>query len=471
MAIRMLEPEQKALEINLDDKIYGAFAEIGAGQEVAAHFFHAGAAAGTIAKTMSAYDKVVSDNIYGPEEKGRYVCLSRLDKMLDHEYELMDQRLRKSRPEQCFFAFADTVSAINYQRTYRGHGWLGLRFQLHPDTPPNDLILHVHLQDPNNRLQQQAIGILGVNMIYGCYRHFYDPEQLLVSLMDNLHFRIEIDLVRLTGPDFKQLDNRLLCLWGVKHGLSNVAMFGPDKLSLHASEFLYRRPVLIARGSYRPVTLVHQDMIRSGMEQFKSDLADQGDKAFFLAEITTENLASEGSIDERDFLDRADVLCALGQTVIVSSCVQLKTLISYFSDYKVPTIGLIMGVKKLQRMIEETHSQSSDHLLEAFGEIFLQNVRFYIYPAQLNDQGQLLSLQNLELAQEIKFLIAYLKENKHIVDLTAFEEQYLNIHHKDCLLLIKEGNPKWEQEVPEKVVEIIKEKRLFGYHPSPVKQQ
>lgn len=242
MSIRNLEPEQKALEINLDDKIYGAFAEIGAGQEVAAHFFHAGAAAGTIAKTMSAYDKIVSDDIYGAEEKGRYVSLSRLNKMLDHEYQLLLRRLRSSRPDQCLFAFADTVSAINYQRTYRGHGWLGLRFQLHPESEPNDLILHVHLQDPNNRLQQAAIGILGVNMIYGCYRHHDNPEQLLISLMDNLEFRIEIDMVRLTGPDFKDLDNRLLCLWGVKHKLSNVAIFGPDKLSVHASEFLIASP-------------------------------------------------------------------------------------------------------------------------------------------------------------------------------------------------------------------------------------
>ena len=463
MSSRNLEPEQKALEINLDDKVYGVFAEIGAGQEVAGHFFHAGAAAGTIAKTMSAYDKVVSDDIYGPEEKGRYVCQARLEKMLEHEYDLMVKRLRAQRPDTCFFAFADTVSAINYQRTYRGHGWLGLRFQLHPDSEPNDLILHVHLQDPNNRLQQSAIGILGVNMIYGCYRHHGNPEQLLISLMDNLHYRIEIDMVSLIGPDFRALDNRLLCLWGVKNGLSNVAIFNAKKEAVHASEFLYRKPILISRGSYRPVTLVQQDMIRNGMKQFKEDLGDQADKAFFLAEITTDNLAADGQINEKDFLDRADVLCALNQTVIISSCVQHRNLIKYFSDYKVPNIGLIMGVKKLQRIIEETFTEQADNMLEAFGRIFLHNVRFYIYPAATRHQSDLLTLDHMAVPRPIESLIIYLRQNRHIVPIKHYDPDHLHIHHKVTLQFIQEGNAQWENEVPEDVVEMIKKDGLFGF--------
>ncbi len=457
-----LEPEQKALEINLDDKIYGAFAEIGAGQEVAAHFFHAGAAAGTIAKTMSAYDKTVSDDIYGAEAKGRYVCEARLYKMLDHEYQLMLQRLRTQRPEHCFFAFADTVSTINYQRTYRGHGWLGLRFQLRPDSQPNDLIIHCHLQDPNTRLQQQAIGILGVNMLYGCYRYHDKPEYLLQSLMDHLDFRIEIDMVRLTGPDFSHLDQRLLTLWSVKHKLTPVAIFNAQKESVHASEFLYRKPILISRGSYRPVTLVQQDMIRNGLEQFRGDLGEDSDKAYFLAEITLDNLSADGHLDEKDYLDRADVLCALGQTVIISSCRQHHQLIGYFSDYKVPTIGLLMGVKKLSRIIEETYAQATDSLLEAFGRIFLQNVRFYIYPAVIDGGTELMNLNNMPVPEPIKTLIAFIREHSQLVDIEQFNRDYLYIHHKVTLQFIREGNQKWEQEVPAAVAAIIKEKQLFG---------
>ncbi len=176
MERKLLETEQKALEINLDEKVYGSFAEIGAGQEVARHFFQVGAAAGTIAKTISAYDKVMSDKIYGIESTGRYVCESRVYKMLDHEYELMESRLENDRPNSCFFAFADSVAAINYQRTIRGSGWLGIRFQLSPGGVPNDLVIHVKMLDNDNQLQQQAIGILGVNLIYACYRYHTDPE-------------------------------------------------------------------------------------------------------------------------------------------------------------------------------------------------------------------------------------------------------------------------------------------------------
>ena len=235
MALQALETEQKALEINLDDNIYGTFAEIGAGQEVARYFFQVGAAAGTIAKTISAYDKVYSDKIYGLETSGRYVCESRLYKMLDHEYDLMIERLENQRPNANFFVFADTIAAINYTKTIKGDGWLGLRFQLSPNGQPNDIVLHVKMLDNDNHLQQQAIGVLGVNLIYGCYKYHENPEMLIQSLMDGLHGRVAIDMLRLSGPNFEEVDNRWLCLMLVKHGLSDVAMFGPDGRSVHLS--------------------------------------------------------------------------------------------------------------------------------------------------------------------------------------------------------------------------------------------
>jgi len=465
MTRRILETEQKALEINLDERVYGAFAEIGAGQEVARHFFQVGAAAGTIAKSMSAYDKTVSDEIYGTEDKGkgRYVCEARLYRMLDHEYQLMEGRLREERPQQNFFAFADTVAAINYQKTIKGDGWLGLRFQLNPESKPNDLILHVRLLDNDNRLQQQAIGILGVNMVYGCFRFGQDPETLLKSLLDNLHGRVKIDMVRFQGPDFQKLDNRLVCLWVVKNGLSDVAIFGPEGNSLHAGEFLYKRPILIARGSYRPPTLVQQDMIRCAFEQFRAETEVEADKAFFLSEITLDNLRSDGHLDEQDFLDRADILCALGQTVIVSNCLQHKRLIAYFADYKIPHIGLAMGARKLQNILRETCDANPDNLLGAFGELFPRNVRFYVYPARNEGDDILISAKNLPIPQAIHFLYDHLLENRNIVDIQQFNADILGIYHKEVLKQIQNGASGWEEKVPQDVARLVKEKRLFGY--------
>ncbi len=461
-----LETEQKALEINLDERVYGAFAEIGAGQEVARYFFQVGAAAGTIAKSMSAYDKTVSDEIYGAEAKGkgRYVCESRLYRMLDHEYGLMENRLREERPEQLFFAFSNTVSAINYQKTNKGDGWLGLRFQLDAQSPPNDMILHVRLLDNDNRLQQRAIGILGVNMIYACFRYANEPEMLLRSLLDKLRDRAQIDMVRLEGPDFQNLDGRLLSLWTVKYGLTDIAIFGPDGRPVHAGEFLYKKSVLIARGSYRPPTLVQQDMIRCAHRQFSLEPGQDASSVFFLTEITLDNLEASG---EGDYLDRAEMLCALGQTVIVSNFAHHKKLIAYFSDYRVQRIGIAMGIRKLRNIVLDTYKNNPGNLLSAFGEIFLKNVRFYIHPAipeagEISSTDALMTSQNIAIPDEIHFLYHYLQKNENIVDIQHFKREVLDIYHKDVWRMIQEGTPGWDSKVPEAVAALIQEKGLFS---------
>jgi hypothetical protein len=433
---------------------------------VARYFFQVGAAAGTIAKTMSAYDKTVSDEIYGPEPFGRYVCESRLYKMLDHEYELLENRLRSQRPQQNFFAFADTVSALNFAKTNKGDGWLGLRFQLRPDFPPNDVVLHVRMLDNDNRLQQQAIGTLGVNLIYGCYRFFDNPEALVQSLLDNLHGRVMIDLVRLAGPNFQQVDNRLVCLWAVKNGLTDVAIFGPDGQPQHASELLYKKSILVARGSYRPPTLVQEDMIEKAYAQFRAEPDVDAARTFFLAEITLDNLRAGGDLNERDFLDRAELLCALGRTVIVSNCVQHKKLIAYFSDYRVPRIGLAMGARKLRNIIDETWQNHPDNLLGAFGELFLRNVRFYVYPAR-EDDGTLLTARSLPVPPPIRFLYQHLLENGNI---EHFNPDILDIYHTRVLRRIQQGESGWEDSVSAQIAGLIKEKRLFGYRARPVEE-
>ena len=464
MKRQLLETEQKALEINLDAKVYGAFAEIGAGQEVARYFFQVGAAAGTIAKTVSAYDKVVSDKIYGIEDTGRYVCESRVYKMLDHEYNLMLERLDTERPDTCFFAFADTVAAINFTKTIKGDGWLGIRFQLDPQGDPNDLVIHARMLDNDNKLQQQAIGILGVNLIYACYRYKDDPEELLDSLLDGIRGRVSIDMIRLTGPDFEEVDNRWLSLMLVKHDLTEVAMFNAEGKNVHPSEFLYKKHVMIVRGSFRPATLVNMDMIKSGFQQFRTDSNVPSNKTYLLTEITLDNLCADGDLNEKDFLDRADLLCAMGQTVIISNCQQQQKLIDYLSNYKIQRLGLVIGVRELLNIVNDTFYENQEKsLLAAFGKLFTQKVTYYIYPALQEGSGEVINCENLPVLEDIKFLYKHLLGSQQIRDIQGFNEGVLHIFSKQVLQMIENDEEGWERMVPDKVANLIKEKCLFGF--------
>ena len=459
----IIKTEQKALEINLDDAIYGTFAEIGAGQEVARIFFQVGAAAGTIAKTMSAYDKIYSDRIYGKEPSGRYVCESRVYKMLDHEYELMVERLQEERPSCTFFVFADTVSAINYSKTIKGDGWLGVRFQLTPNSAPNDLVLHVKMQDNNSNLQQEAVGILGVNMIYACYFLKHDPKAFVASLLDGLKDRAEVDMIRLTGPDFEHIDNRLLGLYLVEHELTEVTMIGPDKQSVHASEFLYKRALMVVRGHFRPPTLVTLDVIKSSFAQFKNEADVDPNKSFIVSELTLENLTKDGKIDEEDFLARADLLCAMGQTFIISNCSNHQLLINYLSDYKISKLGLVIGVHELKEIINNKYEANRDgRLLVAFGELFTRNILIYAYPA-LMDEGssEILNAHNLMVPDGIHFLYKHLVDSKQIIQVEDYNEEHLHIFPYKVFEYIRDGNDLWKDMVPLELVDIIIEKQLF----------
>jgi len=461
---QLLETDQKALEINLNPKIYGTFAEIGAGQEVARYFFQVGAAAGTIAKTMSAYDKVYSDQIYGVEPSGRYVCESRIHKMVDHEYDLMVDRLRHDRPDTNFFVFADTIAAINYSRTIAGNGWMGLRFQLDPAAgTSNDLLLHVRMLDNDNQLQQQAIGILGVNMIYGAYNYHADPETLIQSLLDGLKGRIAIDMIVLEGANFT-VDNRLLSLWLVKHGLTEVTMFDPRGRSIHPSEFLYRKSVMVVRGSFRPTTLVNEDMLRAGYQQFRDSMATDPAKCFLLTELTLDNLQHSAELNERDFLHRATLLNELGQTVIISNYHRYGDLIEYLSLYKVSPVGIVLGVNELLQLINNKYRDNLDgRLLAAFGEIFTRKVKLFVYPAQQEGSEELVTAQNVPIPEGVKFLYQHLLDNEQIVDINNFQPENLHIYSRNVLSMIKAGEDGWEKLVPDKVAKLIKAENLFEY--------
>lgn len=460
---KILKTEQKALEINLNHMIYGTFAEIGAGQEVARNFFQVGAAAGTIAKTMSAYDKEFSDAIYGKEESGRYVCESRLYKMLDHESELMNERLGEMCHMATFFVFADTVSAINYTRTIKGNGWMGVRFQHKPCSEFNDLVIHVKMHDNDNKLQQEAIGALGVNLIYACFFYRDNPEMMVKSLTEGLEGRVTVDMIRAAGPVFAEVDNRLLALYLVKHDLTEVTIFDEHKNSVHASEFLYKKPLMVVRGNFRPPTLVTQDVMKQSFAQFKAEEYLDPDRAFNITEITLDYLRDdEGNIDDQDFLDRTELICALGYKVIVSDCSNHQKLINYLGDYKIKTLGIVIGVRELLDIINEKyHGNQDGRLLVAFGELFTRNIKIYAYPALMEDGESLLTTKNLPIPDGIKFLYKHLTDSEQIVDIEKYEEEMLYIDPSIVYDNISQGRDGWQNKVPPELVDIIVEKKLF----------
>ena len=461
---KLLGTRQKALKINLDRRIYGSFAEIGAGQEVAAQFFKAGGSSGTIAKTISAYDMTFSDAIYGVEESGRYVCESRLIKMLNREYNLIHVRLDEKRgAESTFFAFANTVVALNYQKTNDGHGWIGLRFQLQPDAPHNDVVLHIRMLDNENLLQQQALGVVGVNLIYGCFYYYKSPETLLLSLMDDLSpERIEIDMVRFSGPDFAGVDNRLMSLHLVKNGFTNVALFGPDGQALQPSEALYKKNIVCIRGRFRPVTHVNLDMLDNGVKQFLQDPEVNPQKVVILSELTLHNLQHNKEIDEKDFLDRVDILCSLGQTVMISNYREYYKLVAHLSQITKQKIGLILGMSNLEYIFDEKHYEFlPGGILEAFATLFSRKVKLYLYP-MLRPDGTVYTCQDFTLPPTQIDLYQYLIANNKLEDIRDYDRSLLHIISDNVLSMIKVGTPGWEVLVPGQVAQIIKEKRLFG---------
>lgn len=465
---KKLSTQEKALQINLSKDIYGSFAEIGAGQEVAANFFKVGGASGTIAKTMSAYDMKFSDAIYGHCE--RYVCEDRLMKMLDHEYPLLPERLPHRVEATRFFAFADTVEALNFERTNQGHGWIGLRFQLLPKGPFNDCVIHVKMLDNDPLQQQVALGIVGVNLLYACM-FIKDTEQIVMSLLDGLSTRrMEIDMFRIDGPDFKHVDNRLMAMKLVKNGLTRAAMFGPDGKVMQASEYLYKKNVIVLRGRFRPVTHVNVDMLLTSRRHFRNETDVDRTKIVMTTELTLNDLSSDGAIDEKDFLYRADIICSLGQNVLISNYFEYYRLVDYLSKItKGRKTGIVMGIYALQKVFDEkTYENIRGGILECFASLFGTNVKLYIYPA-LRKDNKLFTLKDFEqeLPANLKNLFRYLMDNNKLEDIHDANVANLNIISDNVLAMIRKGEPGWEKYVPHKVEEAIKEHGLFDFPMQP----
>jgi hypothetical protein len=458
------QPREKALSVNLDNSRYGSFAEIGAGQEVVRWFFQAGGAAGTIAKSISAYDMAVSDAIYG--KCPRYVCRERLEAMLGYEYDLTLERLSGSRGETtAFFSFADTVSARNYHGTNECHGWLGVRFQSEPGSAPSDIIIHVRMLDSENALQQAALGIVGVNLVYGACFLNDNPDLLVQSLLDGLSVeRLEVDMVDCSGPAFGRVDNRVLSLRLVQLGLTGAAMFAADGQVLQPSEHLRKKPVLVERGRFRPVTHVNIDMLNAALTSMEAEPDMESGKTVAIMEMALHNLNAGGEVDLDDFISRAEVLEAAGHTVLISDYPEYHRLAAYLSRNTQGRIGLTMGAHSLAELLNESFYQDlPGGILEGFGRLFKNRVKLYIYPFRDPASGQLVTVNNLEIPAPQRHLYQHLLDNGYIAQLDQFNEDYLGIFSPEVLQLIASGQSGWECQVPEVVADKIKRQKLFGH--------
>ena len=469
---QVLTPKQKALEINLNPKIYGSFAEIGAGQETVRFFYRAGAASGTVAKAMSAYDKEMSDSIYGIEENRRYVTQARLKKMLDHEMKLMKERLVHDHyKEKAFFTYANTVTTIDYSKKNEGQGWIGLRFKLDAEEEKaNEIIFHVKFKENSAALQQETLGVLGVNLIYGAYYYYDNPRRLIKSLYDTLDKdQLEIDMINFRGPQFKYVDNRLMSLQLVRNGMTDVAVFNPQGKNILPADLLYKKNIFAIRGSFRPFMNVNMDMFKGGLEIFKQEENVRPDNTEILFEITLSNLIAsgfEGELNERDFLDRADIIGNLGYNVIISNFSEYYKLVDYFSQFtrNQTKIGLTMGVNNLVEIFnEQYYADLPGGIMEAFGKLFKKDVKIYLYPFLDKEKDLLLTSKNLQVSDSVHELYKYFLYNGRIQDIMNYNRGYLDSYSRRILEKIANAEEGWETECPEGVAAIIKERGMFGY--------
>jgi hypothetical protein len=462
-----LDTHQKALKINLDPRWYGSFAEIGAGQEVVRWFFRVGGAAGTVAKSMSAYDMTVSDAIYGGGD--RYVSQSRCQAMLDWEFSLNVERLNAQRGDTtAFFAFADTVVARSFQGGNECHGWMGLKFQSRPLDPPSQIMIHVRMLDAEASLQQEALGIVGVNLLYGGFFLHHEPEILVESLLDKLTTgRMEIDMIKFEGIEFRAVDNRLMALKLVQLGLSGAAMFGASGEVLQPSDVLYKKAVLVERGSFRPPTRVNFDMLECALKKFTSDSFVADKEVLPIFELTMRNLLAGGrNVDRRDFLARADLLAACGMTVLISDYFEYYRLAAYLSWRTKERIGIVMGVPSLIELFDERYYATlPGGILESFGRLFKHNLKLYVYPLLDAANGSTITKNTMKVAPELEKLYGYLADRGSFVDLDNFNPEVLGIFSRDVLSNIAAGDASWESMVPDEVAALIKTRHFFGYKP------
>jgi hypothetical protein len=464
---KILTPKDKALKVNLDSTIYGSFAEIGAGQEVVRTFFQAGAAAGTIAKSMSAYDMAMSDAIYGKERSGRYVCEERLQKMLKKEFDILNKRLTEDKYKQTkFFVYADTVATTAYGASCSGHGWIGVRFQTEHGGEGSEIRLHVILHDNQNYLQQEAIGILGTNLIHSCFYHFDSREVFVSRLMDNLNSkRIEIEMIEVEGAAFNSEDARLLNLELIKKEFSQGMIFDEVGRIHSPSEILYKKTPMILRGSFRPPTHVNFDMIKQGEKTLKLNLDKKQHKnVVVLPEISMAKLLERGNVDNEDFLTRVDLLSALGQKVFVTNKNSFFDLNSYLMSLTKENIFFVAGIYNLENIFDISNYKSHTHgMIMGLGELFSRRTKMLVYPGIDENNGETKTAETFDVDPEVEILRQYLLSSNQLIDIEEYNKDYFTIWSREVVKMIENCEPGWEKFVPKLVEKRVKEKSLFGH--------
>lgn len=456
---------QRALKINLDPEIYGTFAEIGAGQDVAGNFFKAGAASGTVAKSISAYDMTFSDEIYGREESGRYVCQSRVEKMVDYEYKLIIERLAHKNKDLKFFSYSNTVSARNFHGTNEPHGWMAIRFQHEKDAESSDLIVHVRLHDQTNLLQQKSIGIFGVNMIHTAYFARGSESEIVADLMCNLdRANIEIDMIKVSGPAFANIDSRLLNLQLIVNSITDAVMFNEDGEVCLAKDELYKKNIILSRGSYRPPTKVNTDILYTGVKNFIEDKKLNSQDVVSVAEITINHLKEDGELTQEDFLARVDLLASIGQRVIISNMPQFFSLTSYISSFKPKNIALTLGVYNFMQIFDDEYTQLSGGIIEALGKLFKSNLTVYLYPYREDSkEDTLIDLDSVNAPENCSHLFEHIKKHGQVKNLVGYNDNLLHIYSRKVLTMIRNNEVGWEEYVPSEISKTINEKCLFGH--------
>lgn len=434
MAREIYETKRKALRINLAQDIYGTFAEIGAGQEVARNFFNAGAASGTIAKTISAYDMTFSDAIYGVEESGRYVSRSRLMKMLDHEYGLLTERLTGEKYSQRkLFVFANTVAALNFSKTNEPHGWIGIRFQHEIGSAPSDIIIHVRLLDSDNQLQQKVLGILGVNLAFSAYYYLGDVQTMIESLSDNLSpGAVEIDLVKVDGPAFSGVNERLINLYLVANGFSKAAIFDPQKDVYQSKDILYKKNIMILRTKYRQKSNPNFDLFNRAVDEFKRNAGVDDENLVVMIEVLMSNAMEDNvqisSEDLAYFAERAEHLCETGNHVIVTNFKRNNQLAEYLAQYRPMNVGISTNIANLRHIFNSEHYNKehySNEMLSYVSGMFNKNVKLYAYPYLDKEVNQIITTKNMPVSEEVRPLFDFLIQNNYIVDIENYDERHV----------------------------------------------
>ena len=432
-----LDTHQKALTLNLDPSTFGSFAEIGAGQEVARWFLVVGGASGTVAKTISAYDKEVSDDLYG--SGSRYVSRQRLEAMLDNEWAQLLTQLEKTRGSQTrFFSFVDTVSARNYAGTNDPHGWIGLRFQLQAGGPPNDILLHVNMRDSSNVLQQEAIGILGVNLIYAAFHQLQAKESFFAGLAHDVpRARIEIDFVDFRGPAFASWDRPTLLAYLVYAGLAEAVFFSFTGAAVPPNEALYKKAVVLAPGYFGHVDpthgQIHIQMLAAALEELRKELGETSSAAMGIFCLSAAPFTPAESPPEiPDLLRRIDALLAQGGNVLLFRERELYTMTALVNRYTEAPVRFVVGLSLLIRALDDPYFNLEGRRLEGLSRLFAQNVRIYAYPMTTVDLQESIrsssatalewsetngwvSAKQLRIAPPLGHLYAYLLASKFLV--------------------------------------------------------